>query len=76
MNTNWQPVVVPDLCPTCGAYWECECGPELAEIEAAVTDNFEPRVMQETLDKFFADVPDTFTFNKLDSLGLAKAADA
>ncbi len=24
MNTNWQPVAVPDLCPTCGAYWECE----------------------------------------------------
>jgi len=21
---DWQPVVAPDLCPRCGAYWECE----------------------------------------------------
>ena len=22
---DWQPVSVPDFCPTCGVYWECEC---------------------------------------------------
>ena len=21
---SWVPQVVPDLCPRCGAYWECE----------------------------------------------------
>ena len=21
---DWQPVSVPDFCPTCGVYWECE----------------------------------------------------
>ena len=28
---NWQPVSVPDFCPTCGVYWECECGVVPAE---------------------------------------------
>lgn len=23
---DWLPVSVPDLCPRCYAYWECECG--------------------------------------------------
>ena len=22
---SWQPVSVPDFCPTCGVYWECGC---------------------------------------------------
>ena len=72
---DWVPQVAPDFCPTCGVYWECECGPGLAEIETAVTNNFDPKSMKRTLDKFFDNIPDTFTFNKLDSLGLAKADD-
>ena len=35
---NWQPVSVPDFCPTCGGYWECECEDtgEMSEFEEAV----------------------------------------
>ena len=73
---DWQPVSVPDFCPICGVYWECGCRLGLSEIEAAVTNNFDPKGMKRTLDKFFDNIPDTFTFNKLDSLGLAKADDA
>ena len=31
---DWQPVSVPDFCPTCGVYWEC--GHRDAELIAAL----------------------------------------
>ncbi len=39
---DWQPVAVPDLCPRCGAYWECEC--PVVSQEAAKA-KFIPEVM-------------------------------
>ena len=30
---DWQPVAVPDFCPTCGVYWECEHGIITSTIE-------------------------------------------
>ena len=79
---NWQPVSVPDFCPTCGVYWECECEDtdEMSEFEEAVeaASAAGKRRLREMIDRRFDEsgIPDTFTFNKLDSLGLAKAGDA
>lgn len=32
--------MVPDLCPRCGAYWECECGERSMEWQPNIPDTF------------------------------------
>ena len=81
---DWVPQVAPDLCPRCGAYWECECRAELvagfANVEAGGTaltvEDMQAAIRRIKDAPGWDDIPDTFNFNKLDSLGLARADDA
>ena len=103
---DWVPQVAPDFCPTCGVYWECECGvvdqeeartkfiPELppsslgGELMRRFTEEnahpgfapptaLEASIRESENQGWNERNPGThFTFNKLDSLGLARAADA
>ncbi len=68
---DWQPVSVPDLCPRCGAYWECEHAAENARVE--YWDRVDDTIA-EAASKL--DPLEAFTFNRLGSLGLARADDA
>ena len=41
-----QPVSVPDFCPTCGVYWECECA---ASLTPEATARFIPELPPDPL---------------------------
>ncbi len=43
---DWQPVTVPDLCPRCGAYWECEHA-EDATLSFGPASDFEMTAIQQ-----------------------------
>ena len=81
---DWQPVSVPDFCPTCGVYWECEHVRALEGGQREATpDEVSRAIGQDVLEASIRESenqgwnernPGThFTFNKLDSLGLAQA---
>ncbi len=50
---DWVPQVAPDLCPRCGAYWECGC----FEGAALTVED-----MQATVQRI-KDAPDTYNWS-------------